>query len=371
MKTKIWVCLGVFSSLIMLLVSNVFAVDQSTILTAEQNKWLSGRSRTILVRPEQNYPPFVFKSSSGANTQIQGLGVDYLDLIAKKTNAKLQYFEAMSLSKILNSIKDGKDGVIIAVTETAERDEYLYFTKPFISVPAVIVLRKDSPLSDKNLTLADLSGKVVAVGASYAVESYIKTNYRNVLIEEVSDDEVGLQKLLLGEVDAAVMDLASLSYYTSNRALGYLSVAGQTGFDYNLSFGISKNTPELKDIFDTALDSFSPQEKTILRDKWITFKDINGSELEAQSFFASNNSTFISIIILSLFFLIVVYLLVRSFWKTQLLLVQNVWRRPKNTPRTLSQEFEELEDSKDIIKDELARIEELEKDIKEKMEHKS
>jgi ABC-type amino acid transport substrate-binding protein len=370
MKTKIRVYFLLVTAFLVLSVSSTFA-DQSSILTVEQNKWLSSKNRTILVRPEQNYPPFVFKSSSGINTQIQGLGVDYLELIAKKINTKIQYFEAGSLSNILASLKEGKDGVVIAITETAERDEYLYFTKPFVSVPAVIVLRKDSSLNGKNLTLASLSGKVVAVGASYGVESYIKTNYNKVLIEEVTDDEVGLQKLLLGEVDAAVMDLASLSYYTSNDMLSYVRVASQTGFDYDLSFGISKNTPELKDIFNSALDSMSPQDKTILRDKWITFKDSGGSELEAQGFLTSNNNTFISIIILSLFFLIVVYLLVRSFWKTQLLLIQNMWRRPKNSPRTLSQEFEELEDSKDIIKDELARIEELEKDIKDKIEHKS
>ena len=74
--------------------------------------------------------------------------------------------------------------------------------------------------------------------------SVSKDNYQRIIIEPVSDDEVALQKLLLGEVDAAIMDLASLSYYTSRDVLSYVTIAGQTGFEYNLSFAVPSISSE-------------------------------------------------------------------------------------------------------------------------------
>lgn len=355
-------CLYLFFGLIM--ISSGTSLASEGILTPQESKWLSDKNNTILVRPENNYPPFVFKGGLG----MQGLGIDYLEIIAKKIGVKIQYFEPSPLSSIIESVKGGKSGVIVAITKNSEREEYLNFTEPFIKVPAVIVLRKDSLIKDKNLTLNDFSGKIVAVGKSYAVESYIKNNYSKVIIEDVVDDEIGIQKLLLGEVDAAVMDLASLSYYTSQKALPYVSVAGQTGFEYELGFAISKDMPELVNIFDKTLQTINPQERLILRDKWITFRDSDEIQPSVKSFVSENNSLFIVIIFLSIFFMIIIYLLMRNFSKTQSLLIKNIWGRPTKNSDPIDQKFKELEQAKHAIEEELSHIEEIEKDIKKEIQ---
>jgi ABC-type amino acid transport substrate-binding protein len=54
-------------------------------------------------------------------------------------------------------------------------------------------------------------------------------------------NEVALQKVLFGEVDAAVVDIASLAYYTKNNALSYLTTVGQTWYDVELSFAVPKS----------------------------------------------------------------------------------------------------------------------------------
>lgn len=340
------------------------AFAQSIPLTSDQNLWLNKSNRTILVRPERNYPPFDFVAS-GSTGKPQGLAVDYIELISSKIKAKLQYFEPAQKSDILEALKSGKDGVALAMSETSERGDYLYFTKPFISVPAVIVIRKDAPNKKGGFTLNDFSGKRVAVGDSSAVESYIKDNYKKVIIESVSDDEVGLQKLLLGEVDAAVMDIASLSYYTANKALSYVVIGGQTGYDYDFAFAVPKSNPELQIILGDALAGISPQERTIIKDKWITVSN-DPSEITHSNFF-NNNAMIIVVIVVGggLVFLIAIIILMKSLRKAQKFSVHDFHKR--EDAESLREELKELEEASEAVGDELAQIKRLEEKISDKI----
>lgn len=341
--------------------------------TPEQELWLNKRNRTVIVRPEKNYPPFVFMTNG--TTKPLGLGVDYIELIAKKANVTLQYFDPAPLSSILSALKEGKDGIVLALTPTESRESFLYFTDPYINVPAVIVVRKDYPSRKQTLTLADFSGKRVAVGDAYAAEEYIKANYKKIIIDPVSDDEVGIQKILLGEVDAAVMDIASLSYYTANKALSYVTIAGQTGFEYSLSFAVPQQTPELHQILNAALTEITPQERQVIKDKWITPPG-GANPTVVREFFGDNTLLVVaSIIAGAIIFFISIILIIRAFRRMQVL---SFVRRPSHLTHMkreteseqfedLKEELEKLEEASDLVEDELLQIKKLEHDIADKI----
>jgi hypothetical protein len=67
------------------------------------------------------------------------LAVDYIELVARKVGAQETYLEAKPRSVIVSEIKSGKEGIILALSETDENSNYLYFSEPFITLPAVIV----------------------------------------------------------------------------------------------------------------------------------------------------------------------------------------------------------------------------------------
>mgnify|MGYP003520259915 FL=1 len=54
-------------------ISTIYA--QSSLLTKEENIWLSSRNNTISVLPEKNNPPFSFNDSSYIT---QGIFIDYI-----------------------------------------------------------------------------------------------------------------------------------------------------------------------------------------------------------------------------------------------------------------------------------------------------
>ena len=62
---------------------NVYAQTRD-LLTPKEALWLKERNNVIVVYPEQNSPPYSYQSPAGS---IQGLSIDYLELIAEKVGA--------------------------------------------------------------------------------------------------------------------------------------------------------------------------------------------------------------------------------------------------------------------------------------------
>jgi hypothetical protein len=213
----------------------------------------------------------------------------------------------------------------------------------------------------------------VAVTEGYGAMDYVKNNYQRIIIEPVSDDEVGLQKLLLGEVDAAVMDLASLSYYTSNDMLSYVRVAGQTGFEYKLSFAVPKSMPDLQVILNAGLKEITPSERAIIKDRWITFQS-KQENLNKSSFtnFSVGTPLWIgisvgaTIIILILLFIIIFHN--RRHHKYHVASLSRSHEKEKKVSH-LTRQLEELENANSVLGENVEEIKNLEKAIQEKIEH--
>lgn len=334
---------------------------ESTILNPQENLWLKSRNYTIVVYPEKNFPPYSYQNSSGAP---QGLSIDYIELIAQKVGATIEYLPARPLSQILDDVKQNKKGDVIAsLTYTKDREDTLYFTDNYITVPAVIVVRKDLD-TGHTLTLSDLSGKKVAIGDKYAVEGFVRTNNPRIVIESVVDDESGLQQVVLGEVDAAIMDIASLSYYLSKQVLNSVKVIGNTGFEYKPAFAVPKDKEILQSILDKGLQQISANDRQMLTDKWVTLpneKDKNNS------FFSGvyDNSSMIIIYIL----LCIIILIIILFLRRRQGYFPSRFSRKKHAVEELQEEIAELEDTSQGLIHELNEVKNLEQDIKEKIKH--
>ena len=344
----------------------------ASVLAPNQMTWLSKHENTLIVRPEQNYPPFSFVSSR-PSIKPKGMAVDYIELVARKVGAQETYLEAKPRSVIMSEIKSGKEGIILALSETDQNSDYLYFSEPFVTLPAVIVIRKDFRPTEKELSLGDFNAKQVAITEGYAAMDYVKNNYQRIIIESVTDDEVGLQKLLLGEVDAAVMDLASLSYYTSNDMLSYVRVAGQTGFEYKLSFAVPKSMPDLQVILNAGLKEITPSERAIIKDRWITFPSKQESlDKGSLAIFSVGTPLWIGISVTATIIILVLLLIIifhnRRHHRYHVASLSRSHEKEKKVAH-LTKELEELENANSILGENMEEIRNLEKAIQDKIEH--
>jgi hypothetical protein len=220
-------------------------------------------------------------------------------------------------------------------------------------------VRKDIDIGS-NLTLADLTGKKVAIGSKYAVEDFVRTNNPRVVIESVTDDELGLQQVVLGEVDAAIIDVTSLSYYLSKQVLNSVKIVGSTGFEYKLSFAVPKDKEILQSIIDKGLQQISTDDRKVITEKWVVVP----SEIKSASSFVpyvkSNLSTIILYILLC--FIIIILLLRQKHGHFSLR------RHAKlDAVEELKEEIIELEDTSKGLMYELNEVKALEENIKEKI----
>ncbi len=353
-RSQYWTFLGILA--VTLIVSNTTQAE-SPILDPQENLWLSSRNNTIVVYPEKNFPPYSYQNSAGTP---QGLSIDYIELIAQKIGAKIEYLPARSISQILDDAKQNKKGdVIVSLTDTKERQEFLYFSDTYLTSAAVIVVRKDLD-KGSTLTLSDLTGKKVAIGSKYAVEEFVRTNNPRIVIESVVDDESGLQQVVLGEVDAAIMDITSLSYYLSKQVLNSVKVVGNTGFEYKLAFAVPKDKEILQSILDKGLQQISTNDRQILTEKWIIIPNEVKNTNPFLSYIYENSSVVILYVLLG--FIIVILLIRRKrghFFSG--------YHKKTSEIGELKEEMAELEDTSKSLMEELNDVKTLEQDIKEKI----
>lgn len=327
------------------------------ILNEEERLWLKSRNNTIVVYPEKSFPPFSYQASSGTPL---GLSIDYIELIGENLGIKIEYLPSRALSQILEEAKSGKGDVITSLSHTEEREKYFYFTDNYLNIPTVIVARKDSGKDD--ITLSNLTGKRVAVGKGYAVEEFLRSNYPRIVLDTVSDDEIGLQQLVLGEVDYAIMDIASLSFYLSKQVLSSVNVVGNVGYSYELSFAVSKDKVILQSILDKGLTQISQNERDILRDKWIITPEEN-----KKTFSAMLKNTLTNDIFQYNFFLFTLFILFFFFKKRDSF--ENFLNR-KAKKEKLENEAEKLSEMSEFLEQELEHIKEAEDKIKKELKSK-
>lgn len=241
--------------------SGVAAADQAAMTSAER-AWLEAHA-PVRFAPERAYGPFVYLADDGT---VQGLSIDYLQAIVRETGLRLTYLPPGPLDRNLALARAREADLLSSLRPTPERSQYLAFTQPYVSIPAVVVVRA----ADKGgADLATLAGRTVAVGRSYAVERYVRQRYPSVRWVAVPDDGEGLAGVRDGRFDAAVADVASVQFIVHHHRLQGLRVGEPVGFDYALSFAYRRDWPELGAVLENGLRRLSAAERQALHDRWV------------------------------------------------------------------------------------------------------
>lgn len=231
-------------------------------LTLEEKQWLAEHP-VIRVAPETTYAPFSFVDANGAH---QGISADYLNLLEEKLGIRFELQPPDDLPVNLSRAAQHEVDVLTSVKKTRERARILAFTKPYISVAGVIVVRDGHPLG---LSPQDLKGARVAIGMGTAIQGYMEKEFPDLDYVPLPNDKDCLEAVAFQKVDAAVLDLASASWHVKSEGLTNLKVGGDTGFTYSLSLGVRKDWPVLKGILDKGLAAISSGEHNEIRSRWM------------------------------------------------------------------------------------------------------
>ncbi|WP_439112994.1 transporter substrate-binding domain-containing protein [Hydrogenophaga sp.] len=215
---------------------------------------------------ERDYPPFVFVDADG---QPKGLSIDMLRLVQEAAGLRIHEQPAAPLQALLSDLRQGRADIVTSLRPTPERAVFLEFTRSYVQVPAILVVRTEHAHQPTADALKALQGRPVAVGHGYAVEAAMRKAHPRVDWQAVSDDTQALRGVADGRFEAAVADAASVAHIVQAQGLTGVRGAGRVGFDYELSFGIRHGQPGLRERLDAAILAIPRLQRQAVLDRWL------------------------------------------------------------------------------------------------------
>ncbi len=286
----------VFIFFLLTLKANTLTLDEKEYLQSKQT--ITACIYTVLKEPT--------KTSNGVDL---GLGKDLINLFQKNINIPIQTRAFSDLNLLQESAARGECDMIPLLENTPQREKYFNFTKPYYSLPLVMVTQQGVPFIND---FALLEGKKIALVKAHSYVKRLKEQYPKVEFVVVDSREEAIDKLKT-EAIFGFLDFAAIVNYTlMKKNINTLAITAQFKQSVNLSVAVSKTHPSLIDIFNTALEKTPKKEIQDLFRNWYKIEYVRQTD----------NKLLVQIV----FFLIVI---VGLFFYWYLYLQEDIKRREK------------------------------------------
>lgn len=235
-------------------------------LSEAEQAWLA-QGQPVRVRVSQ-FPPFHFQKDGRA----QGISVEILDRVAERYGLNLIYVHDLDWPGALEAIAaHRKFDVLLTAKHTAEREARMAFTADYLSMPWVVITRKDSPFVSGE---QDLAGRSVAVESGYLMQRLLREQVPEARLLPVDGLAAeALTKVSTGVADAYVGNLTVAAYEMVRLGLTNLRVAAPTSFGaHTQAMAVRNDWPELVSILNRGLAAISPGQKNRIFQGWLSVR---------------------------------------------------------------------------------------------------
>lgn len=231
-------------------------------LTEPEQAWLRDHP-DVRIGIMNDWPPMNFVDETG---KPQGIGVDFVETLNGRLGGVLT-IEAGPFDNNLDRVKSRELDALMDITPTKDREPYFDFTIPYLTIPHVLVGRRDGPYfkSEK-----DLNGKTVALERGYYNVQFFHDHFPDVKTKEYASTSEALDAVSRGEADAYAGNRAAMTYLIENELMANLRVMGRMEKPpVVLCIGVRKDWPVVAAILDRALASITREEVRGIHRKWL------------------------------------------------------------------------------------------------------
>ncbi len=233
--------------------------------TEQEKTWLKAHP-VIRVHNEEDWPPFNFAKDG----KPQGLSIDYMNLLAERLGVRVEYITGPTWNEFLGMLKAKELDVMLNIVKTEERKEYILYTPPYARNPNVIVSLVDgTPYENAE----QLNGKTVASPKGFYQNEVLRQNFPEINRMPTKDTLESLKAVMYGKADATIVEVAVAKDIIARNMLTGLRLSGEFGFGdpslANLNIGVRDDWPLLQSSLIKAMDSVTPEEMNLIRQKWM------------------------------------------------------------------------------------------------------
>ena len=242
----------------------VFHVDKNKIILTHKEKEYLKSHPIIKANSEANWPPFNYIE----NNRPKGFSVDYMKLLAKKLQVKVEFVSGYYWDKFLELLQTPDLDVLINIGKNAKRAETMNFTPVFYTAYNAIYVNNKNPYFH---SLNGLAYKTIAITKGYYTQEMLKKHYPMIKQVLVKNQVEALKLLSLGKVNAVIGKKATLDYLIENYnipnvfAVDYVK---DKRIETKLRLGVSKQDTILRDLLAKAQKAVSDEEFKKLKSKW-------------------------------------------------------------------------------------------------------
>jgi len=240
------------------------------------------------------WPPFNFNEKG----KLQGISVDFWDLIAKKAHLNYEFIAVGKWDNVLKGIRNKKYDIAPNTSITEERLKYAIFSKPYIEFPFAVACRSDAKVSK----LKDI--KSIAVGKNYTAYKQMKKHYP--FLNYIPTDNIKSAFDLLKEkkVQCVVDILPVVMWMMNQNGAGDVKIVYKTPFNFELRVMLRKDLVDVRDEINEAIDELSVVEKNKILIKYL------GEKVQIKKGFSPWLYALIAVLVL---FFVAAYLKARKY----------------------------------------------------------
>jgi PAS domain S-box-containing protein len=234
----------------------------SIVLSPEEKSWLENHP-VIRVGIMDKWPPMNFVDEQG---NPQGIGVDFINVLNKSLNGVL-IIVPRPFKESFDLVKSRKLDALMDITPKKEREPFFNFTTPYLTIPHVLVGRKDGPYFNSE---KDLKGKTIALERGFYNVKYFRKNFPEITVKEYGSTSEALGAVSSGEAEAYAGNRAVVTYLIEKELITNLSAQGRMEKPpVILTIGVRKDWPLLADLLDRAFESVPQGEMRGINRKWM------------------------------------------------------------------------------------------------------
>lgn len=234
-------------------------------LSDEEREYLE-KNPVLKVHSMDSFPPFNFR----INEQPTGFVVDYLQLVSKILNIKIEYIKDKTWKESLEMLKEGQLDVLPNIAINEERKKFINFTDfSLFNYQVAIGTKKDLNI----LKIQDLNGKTISVLENSFLHNILKKEYPLINLYPTKTIKEAIEAVSSGKSDAVIDNLTTLEYYISVNWLSNLKTTslvndGILPSSVPLYLGLRKDNVILKSILEKVNTTISEKEIIELVDIW-------------------------------------------------------------------------------------------------------
>ncbi|WP_342116128.1 transporter substrate-binding domain-containing protein [Pseudoduganella sp. OTU4001] len=254
--------------------SDTAPVQRELALTEEEHAWLAAHP-VIRVAASINRPPVELLRPD--SPELQGISAEYLRRFEQMLNVRFDVALHESELDRLRAVAEGRADLVSAIAPRQTRAGLL-FTRHYVSSPIVLFARLDSAyVRDPS----GLAGRPVAVLKGSRVGEAFAQRWPEVRQVDVVSAADGLRYLREGKVDAYVGSLLTTGSSLAESGSTDIRVVGETGLNFDATFGVRGDWPQLVSILDKAMAAIPASERDAIKQKWVSVQYRTGNDYTA------------------------------------------------------------------------------------------